>query len=117
MSNYNGYAVNPRNGKLEQAMFLDDYYSRHQYAVKFHDGSHYPERQVVVQDCNQNPTYFYRGYSIDIDVLEDSSGGFLYEGSVRMFSQDFYISYCTLEGALLEFKKAVDFQLRYAGGA
>lgn len=117
MSNYNGYAVNPRNGKLEQAMFLDDFYGTHQYAIKFHDGSHYPILQVVIQECNGSPKYFYRSYNIEIEVIEDSSGGFLHEGSVRMFSQDFYISYCTLEGALLEFKAAVDFQLRYKGEA
>lgn len=35
MSNYFSQAVNPDTGKVEQAEWLDDYFGRHQYGVRF----------------------------------------------------------------------------------
>lgn len=35
MSSYYSMAINPRTGKNEEAMFLDDYFGRHSYGVVF----------------------------------------------------------------------------------
>ncbi len=38
MSNYRAPALNPKTGRVENADFVDNYFARHEYAVKFDDG-------------------------------------------------------------------------------
>lgn len=38
MSNFEGKIIHPKTGKKELAKFIDDYFGRHQYGVKFADG-------------------------------------------------------------------------------
>jgi len=47
MSNYITKAKNPITGKIEDAEFLDDYYGKHQYGVRFADGHTYQEEEAV----------------------------------------------------------------------
>lgn len=35
MSTYIDQAINPKTGKMQSALFVDDFYGRHQYAVAF----------------------------------------------------------------------------------
>lgn len=46
MSSFQREAINPKTGEIELADFLDDYYGRHQYGVKFNDGCVYKEEEV-----------------------------------------------------------------------
>lgn len=46
MSNFYGSAINPKTGEVELAEFMDNYYGRHRYGIKFSDGSVYPETEV-----------------------------------------------------------------------
>ncbi len=39
MSNYTAKTFHPDTGKLEDADWLDDYFGRHVYGVRFSDGS------------------------------------------------------------------------------
>jgi len=82
MSNYQSKALNPRNGTVEVVSMLDDYYSKHQYAVAFQDGSKYPENQVVCIHPNdldaEDARVYYQGESGMIWGVE---GGFLYDGN------------------------------------
>lgn len=50
MSNYHGTAVNPATGKIEQAEFLDDWFGRHKYGVRFggRGGDVYPMDNIQV---------------------------------------------------------------------
>jgi hypothetical protein len=43
MSTYTAEAINPRTGKMEQATFIDDYFGRRRYGVRFADGQVYRE--------------------------------------------------------------------------
>ena len=40
MSHYTGHAVNPRTNQVEEACFLDDYFGRHRYGVRFAGEEH-----------------------------------------------------------------------------
>jgi len=53
MSNYIGYAKNPETGEVEQAEFLDDYYGRHEYGVRFEDGGIYPIDDVELPESEE----------------------------------------------------------------
>ena len=44
MSNYSRLTVNPCTGRLENAEWLDNYYGRHNYGVRFPDGVIHDER-------------------------------------------------------------------------
>jgi len=46
MSNYSQKAKHPETGKWEIADYLDDYYGKHQYGVKFSDGQVFPEEEI-----------------------------------------------------------------------
>jgi len=46
MSNYLGKAKNPNTGNLEDCVFLDDFYGKRKYAVRFKDGTTYRESEV-----------------------------------------------------------------------
>ncbi len=46
MSNFFHTARNPKTGKTEMAEFLDDYYGRHIYGVRFPDGKVYREDEL-----------------------------------------------------------------------
>jgi len=48
MSNFTSDAINPETGEVETAEFLDDYYGKHRYGVRFADGKTYPETLI----CN-----------------------------------------------------------------
>ncbi len=41
MSNYLSTNVNPKTGKKEKTEWLDDYFGRHKYGVRFADGEVY----------------------------------------------------------------------------
>ena len=53
MSNYLGKAKNPNTGNLEDCEFLDDFYGKRQYAVRFKDGTTYPESEVEGLPMNE----------------------------------------------------------------
>jgi len=108
MSNYNGYAVNPRNGKLEDAMFIEHFYGRHEFGVKFHDGSHYPILQVVIQDCDRHLVFFYRGFVGEMEFHLDEPCGGHWEGKLLITPDLIMFGGCNLESALLNFKEVVD---------
>jgi hypothetical protein len=46
MSSFKNWAIHPRTGEVELADFIDDFYGRHKYGVRFKDGNVYPESQV-----------------------------------------------------------------------
>ncbi len=46
MSSYTAPAIHPRTRKIEQAEYLDDYYGRHRYGVRFSDGTVWPIDQI-----------------------------------------------------------------------
>jgi len=54
MSNYLGKANNPNTGNLEDCEFLDDFYGKRQYAVRFKDGTTYPESEVEGLPINEH---------------------------------------------------------------
>lgn len=39
MSTYNQFTKNPKTGKWENALWMDDYYEQYHYGVKFPDGT------------------------------------------------------------------------------
>lgn len=47
MSNYQKIAINPKTNEEELADFLDDFYGKHQYGVRFADGSVYPIEEIL----------------------------------------------------------------------
>ncbi len=48
MSHFNAIARHPLTGKVEMALFMDDYYGRHRYGVRFPDGSIFdPEKHDI----------------------------------------------------------------------
>ncbi len=50
MSNYKGKAINPKTKKIEDAIFLDDYFGGHKYGVQFMDGKDaviYPIEDII----------------------------------------------------------------------
>lgn len=47
MSNFYASAINPATCKTEQAEYLDDFYGKHRFGVKFLDGQIYPENLVT----------------------------------------------------------------------
>ena len=108
MSNYQSKALNPRNGTVEVVSMLDDYYSKHQYAVAFQDGSKYPENQIVCihpNDVNDNEyvRICYMGYSAVL-FNREVWGGCLYINS----EEDYVFWGRTLDVACVEFKHTVD---------
>lgn len=46
MSNYSQKAINPKTGKQEVAEFLDDYFGKHRYGVKFSDEEIYHAEDI-----------------------------------------------------------------------
>ena len=46
MSSYRDWAVHPSTKQIEMAFYLDDYFGRHNYGVKFDDGSVWPIDKV-----------------------------------------------------------------------
>jgi hypothetical protein len=46
MSNYTAKARNPKTGNVEDAEFLDDFYGKHIYGVRFSDGCVYVESEL-----------------------------------------------------------------------
>lgn len=48
MSTYIAPAIHPRTKKVEDALWMDDYFGRHRYGVKFADGSVWAAREVRV---------------------------------------------------------------------
>ena len=52
MSSYKGKARDPADGKIKDAWWIDDYFGRHQYGVKFvEDGRAYRPKEVWVKDA------------------------------------------------------------------
>lgn len=58
MSNFFSRAIHPETGEVEQVEYLDDYYGRHRYGVRFSDGMVFPESDVE-----------------SVEQLEDECGG------------------------------------------
>lgn len=52
MSNYISTAIHPATGETCRVEMLDDYYGPHRYAVRFPDGSVYPESKVKLDPYN-----------------------------------------------------------------
>lgn len=55
MSNFTSPAINPSTGEIEQAHWLDDYFGRDQFGIRFQDGSVWPEHKVKTPG-NAGPT-------------------------------------------------------------
>jgi hypothetical protein len=51
VSSYEAYAIHPLTKKIEIALWVDDYYGRHEYGVMFGDGTVYPAER-----CHPRPT-------------------------------------------------------------
>ncbi len=47
MSNFKALLVNPETGKREEAEFLDNYFGRNKYGIKFKDGKIYKEDEIL----------------------------------------------------------------------
>ena len=47
MSSFIKKAKHPETGEVEPAFFIDDYYGKHEYGVKFKDGQVYPIARIV----------------------------------------------------------------------
>ena len=50
MSNYIKHTTNPRTGEAEKAEWLDDYFGKHVYGIRFADGGIYCENQIMVAE-------------------------------------------------------------------
>lgn len=46
MSHYFAKAIHPVTKQVEDALFMDDYFGRHQYGIKFEDGRIYRADKV-----------------------------------------------------------------------
>jgi hypothetical protein len=46
MSNFRSVAFNPKSGRAEMADWLDDYFGRHKYGLRFSDGGVYDPKDV-----------------------------------------------------------------------
>lgn len=57
MSNYLSTAIHPATGETCQVEMLDDYYGPHRYAVRFPDGSVYPESKVKLNPYLKTEVY------------------------------------------------------------
>lgn len=47
MSSFRQLTKHPQTGATEEAEWLDDYFGRHQYGVRFADGNVFREEEVV----------------------------------------------------------------------
>lgn len=52
MSHFVKDATHPETGKVEQAVWLDDYFGRHRYGVQFSDGQIFREDEV--RECEDD---------------------------------------------------------------
>ena len=50
MSNFYGAAIHPKTGEVQNVIWLDNYFGRHIYGVKFPDGSIFHENEIEVPD-------------------------------------------------------------------
>lgn len=46
MSNYSRETKHPITGEWQVADWLDDYFGKHQYGVRFHDGEVFKEEEI-----------------------------------------------------------------------
>ena len=49
MTSYLSKNINPKTGKLERCEWLDDYFGRHRYGVRFKDGGVYKSKEIEEQ--------------------------------------------------------------------
>lgn len=49
MSNFTATAIHPVTGEIAMCDYLDDYYGRHKYGVRFPNGDIYPEEECPEQ--------------------------------------------------------------------
>lgn len=54
MSNYIALAKHPETGVVEHAEWLDDYFGKHQYGVRFSDGKVFRSQQCHVLPPDEN---------------------------------------------------------------
>jgi len=50
MSDYNTYGKHPETGAIERVRFLDDYYGRRRYGVRFPNGDIFPSTKILTGD-------------------------------------------------------------------
>lgn len=50
MSSYYKPTVHPKTNRVEHAMWIDDYFGRHNYGVKFSDDEVYRPEEVITAD-------------------------------------------------------------------
>lgn len=50
MSTYRDLAWNPSTGRIEDALWIDDYFGRHRYGVQFEDGRVWPQKEVEIRN-------------------------------------------------------------------
>jgi hypothetical protein len=48
MSSYFGSAINPKTGKMEPCTFIDDYFGKHKYGVRFEGTQIYKIEDVKI---------------------------------------------------------------------
>ena len=68
MSTYVSKAINPRNLKIQEAWFIDDFYGQHQYGVAFRkDG-----RDAVFNsnEIKRDEYYIYPVFQVDLPKAE-----------------------------------------------
>lgn len=54
MSNFISTAIHPVTGETHMCDYLDDYYGRHKYGVRFPNGDIYPEEECPEQYKEEN---------------------------------------------------------------
>ena len=47
MSDFQSKEINPLTGKEETVTYIDDYFGRHRYGIKFSDGRIYEEARLI----------------------------------------------------------------------
>ena len=52
MSNYRGVAKHPETGVMEIVDWLDDYFGRRRYGVRFPDGKVFKESEIALIEVN-----------------------------------------------------------------
>ena len=54
MSSYEQNTINPDTGKIESAVWLDDYFGRHRYGVRFPSGKVFRGEECRVPEQTSN---------------------------------------------------------------
>lgn len=68
MSTYNRYTVHPETGRWEAALWIDDFYERHHYGVKFPDGKTFDPWKVTMRSGDLT--------DIEAEILNEHGKGY-----------------------------------------